>query len=159
MKWRYRTSSVEAWTEGGVGHYVLTGVITSREVRSVLRDAADWQAYARAPVVVRDLSKALCSAPLRDYLNETFDVMAAACPAVIIPSPGQEAYYRAFATALCQKGIGRAVRRDYRSALGWAREIAALRSLDAWRQEPLDSATSLAPANATGTHRSGPQPA
>jgi hypothetical protein len=157
--WQYRTARVKAWTEGGIGHYTLTGVITRKELRAVLNDAADWQANSGALVALRDLTRALQSAPLRDYLDETYAVMGKACPAVIIPPPEQAAYYQAFAIDLCSKGIGRAVRRDYRSALDWAREIADLRSPYASRQGRPDSATSPAPANATGTHPRGSQPA
>jgi hypothetical protein len=156
--WQYRTARVRAWTEDGIGHYTLTGVVTRKELRAVLRDAADWQANSGALVALRDLTGALQSVPLPDYLEETSAVMGGACPAVIIPSPHQEAYYRAFAIDLCSRGIGRVVRRDYRSALDWAREIADLRSIDASHQVRPGSAKLPAPASGPGTHQSAQRP-
>jgi hypothetical protein len=156
--WQYRTARVKAWTDDGIGHYTLTGVVTRKELRAVLRDAADWQANSGALVALRDLTGALQSVPLRDYLDETSEVMGKACPAVIIPPPQQEAYYRAFAIDLCSRGIGRVVRRDYRTALDWARETAALRAIDASHPVRPGSAKSPAPASGAGTHRSASRP-
>jgi hypothetical protein len=156
--WQYRTARVKAWTKDGIGHYTLTGVVTRKELRAVLNDAADWQASSGALVVLRDLTGALQSAPLRDYLDETSAVMGKSCPAVIIPPPEQADYYRAFAIDLCSRGIGRVVRRDYRSALDWAREIADLRAIDASHQERPDISRSPAPASERGIHQSARQP-
>jgi hypothetical protein len=156
--WQYRTARVKAWMKDGIGHYTLTGVVTRKELRAVLKDAADWQASSGALVALRDLTGALQSVSLRDYLDEAAAVMGKACPAVIIPPPEQEAYYRAFAIDLCSRGIGRVIRRDYRSALDWAQETAALRAIDASHQVPPGSAKSPAPAGGRGTHQSAPQP-
>lgn len=129
MQWVYPTATVTASHEEGIACWAVSGIITPQLLPSMVVDAFAWHEETQAKAHVSDFRGAVVGVTL-DAFRSYADVLVKpphwiANPMAIVPGEHED-FFRAYAVAAAERGIGRVVFNDFERARAWASRIALL---------------------------------
>ncbi len=129
MRWVYPTACVTASAEDGVACWAVSGVITDKLLPKLIVDAFAWHEEARSKAHVADFRCAVMAVALDDYLRHASVLIKPpnwiANPMAIVPGEHED-FFRRYAMATAQRGVGRVVLTEFEQAHAWASRIALL---------------------------------